>query len=124
MHAARQEITGGHDGPRGGGSHQILSEFGLQPERHAPAHPPWDNCSVGPATLCLMRPIRLVAYIRFRLRNGPRSLTTRRSDKQPLFWGLGRGAPTFRRMYANPPSNSAQVEDGVGNSSSASYMCI
>ena len=34
MHAARQEITGGHDGPRGGGSHQILSKFGLQPERH------------------------------------------------------------------------------------------
>jgi hypothetical protein len=43
MHAARQEITGGHDGPRGGGSHQILSKFGLQPERHAPARPKWDR---------------------------------------------------------------------------------
>ena len=39
MHAPRQEITGGHDGPRGGGSHQSSSEFGLQPERHAPAGP-------------------------------------------------------------------------------------
>ena len=29
MHAPRQEVTGGHDGPRGGGSRQSLSEFGL-----------------------------------------------------------------------------------------------
>lgn len=39
MHAPQQEVTGGHDGPRGGGSRQSSSEFGLQPERHAPAGP-------------------------------------------------------------------------------------
>jgi hypothetical protein len=33
MHAPWQEVTGGHDGPRGGGSRQSSSEFGLQPER-------------------------------------------------------------------------------------------
>jgi hypothetical protein len=35
MHAPLQEVTGGHDGPRGGGSRQSSSEFGLQPERHS-----------------------------------------------------------------------------------------
>jgi SAM-dependent methyltransferase len=39
MHAPQQEVTGGHDGPKGGGSRQSSSEFGLQPERHAPAGP-------------------------------------------------------------------------------------
>ena len=29
MHVPRQEVTGGHDGPRGGGSRRNLSEFGL-----------------------------------------------------------------------------------------------
>jgi hypothetical protein len=35
MHAPWQEVTGGHDGPRGGGARQSSSEFGLQPERHS-----------------------------------------------------------------------------------------
>src|SRR4029434_4626364 len=39
MHAPWQEVTGGHDGPRGEGSRQSSSEFGLQPERHVPAGP-------------------------------------------------------------------------------------
>ena len=29
MHAPPQEVIGGHDGPRGGGSRQNSSEFGL-----------------------------------------------------------------------------------------------
>jgi eukaryotic-like serine/threonine-protein kinase len=37
-----------------------------------------------------------------------------------LFGGDGCGAPICRLLHANPPSNSAQVEDRVGNSSSAS----
>ena len=37
MHAPQPEVTGGHDGPSGGGSRRSASEFGLQPERHAPA---------------------------------------------------------------------------------------
>ena len=39
LHAPRQEVTGGRDGPTRGGSRQSSSEFGLQPERHAPAGP-------------------------------------------------------------------------------------
>ena len=34
LHAPRQEVTGGRDGPTRGGSRQSSSEFGLQPERH------------------------------------------------------------------------------------------
>ena len=30
MHAPRQEVTGGHDGPRGGGSRQSAIEFGFK----------------------------------------------------------------------------------------------
>ena len=37
LHAPQQEVTGGRDGPTRGGSRQSSSEFGLQPERHAPA---------------------------------------------------------------------------------------
>jgi hypothetical protein len=29
MHAPRQEVTGGRDGPKGGGSRQSSGEFGL-----------------------------------------------------------------------------------------------
>ncbi len=39
MHAPLQEITGGHDGPRGGESHQSSSEFGLYTEHHVPTRP-------------------------------------------------------------------------------------
>ena len=35
LHAPRQEVTGGRDGPTKGGSRQSSSEFGLQPERHS-----------------------------------------------------------------------------------------
>ena len=39
MHAPQQEVTEGRDGSTEGGSHQSSSEFGLQPERLAPAGP-------------------------------------------------------------------------------------
>jgi hypothetical protein len=39
MHAPRQEVTGGHDGPKGGGARQSSGEFGLETERHTPAGP-------------------------------------------------------------------------------------
>lgn len=47
MHAPWQEVTGGHDGPRGGGSRRSSSAFGLQPERHAPAGPLWNSAHEG-----------------------------------------------------------------------------